>query len=92
MRPRTFSPLALAAAEMLDAAASLGVNKPAMSPPSAMMHAPVSVAMSTIAATPHFSCANHSASASVSRPSASVLLTSTVLPAALVRMSPGRRP
>ena len=43
--------------------------------PSATMHAPVSVAMSTTAWTLHFSWAYHSASASVSRPSASVLFT-----------------
>ena len=41
--------------------------------------APVSVAMSTIASTPRAS-AYTSASASVSRPSASVLITSIVLP------------
>jgi hypothetical protein len=46
----------------------------------------------TPTSTPAFSCTNHSASASVSRPSASVLFTSTVLPLAAVRMSPGRRP
>lgn len=39
------------------------------------MQAPVSVAMSTTDVTPHFCCAYHSASASVSRPSASVLFT-----------------
>ena len=43
--------------------------------PRATMHAPVRVAMSTTAWTLHFSCAYHSASASVKRPSASVLFT-----------------
>ena len=43
--------------------------------PSATMQAPVSVAMSTTAWTLHFSWAYHSASASVNRPSASVLFT-----------------
>jgi hypothetical protein len=71
---------------------SLGVNRPAISPPSAMMQAPVSVATSTMALTPAFSWAYHIASASVSRPSASVLFTSIVLPLAAVRMSPGRSP
>ena len=53
------------------------------------MHAPVSVAMSTIASTPSAS-AYTSASASVSRPSASVLITSIVLPFDAVSTSPGR--
>ena len=39
------------------------------------MHAPVNVAMSTTASTLHLSWANQSASASVRRPSASVLFT-----------------
>ena len=43
--------------------------------PSATMHAPVRVATSTTDVTPHLFCANQSASASVSRPSASVLFT-----------------
>ena len=56
------------------------------------MQAPVRVALSTMASAPTWSCAYTSASHSVSRPSASVLLISTVIPLDAVRMSPGRMP
>lgn len=45
----TFSPAARAAAVILAAAFSSGVNMPAISPPRAMMQAPVRVATSTMA-------------------------------------------
>ena len=50
--------------------------------------APVSVATSTRCVAPSWR-AYHSPSPRISRPSASVLITSTVLPSALFRMSPG---
>jgi hypothetical protein len=69
---------------------------PSLHPPAAL--SPVSVAMSTTAPTlapspspPALSWANQMASARMRRPSASVLLTSTVLPDAVARMSPGSR-
>lgn len=46
--------------------------------------------MSMTVLAPTFSCAYHSASHIVSRPSASVLPISTVLPLALTSTSPGR--
>ena len=52
------------------------------------MIAPVSVARSTIRSAPS-AAAYASASARISRPSASVLLTSTVLPFEMRMMSPG---
>ena len=52
--------------------------------------APVSVARSTTRAAPCSRTHHVSASARISRPSASVLLTSTVLPFSWVMMSPGR--
>ena len=57
--------------------------------PSATMHAPVSVATSTRCVAPS-RCAYHSASPRISRPSASVLMISTVLPLAPRTTSPGR--
>ncbi len=57
--------------------------------PSATIIAPVSVATSTIASGSSSEAA-HSASASTSRPSASVLRTSTVLPLYMRSTSPGR--
>ena len=60
---------------------------PATCVPSARMHAPVSVAMSTIASVGS-SVASTSASAITSRPSASVLITSTVVPPRIVITSP----
>ena len=51
------------------------------------MHAPVSVAMSTIASVGS-SVARTRASAITRRPSASVLMTSTVLPPRIVSTSP----
>jgi hypothetical protein len=62
---------------------------PAVSFPSATVHAPVSVAMSTRCVAPR-ALANQSASPRIRRPSASVLRTSTVLPLALRSTSPGR--
>ena len=62
-------------------------NPPILSP-RAMTQAPVRVARSTMASTSNFS-AKTRASARVSRPSASVLLTSMVLPLEAVRISPG---
>ena len=56
--------------------------------PSATTIAPVSVATSTRCVAPSFR-AYQSPSPRISRPSASVLITSTVLPSALFRMSPG---
>ncbi len=53
------------------------------------MHAPVSVARSTIASG-LASDASESASARISRPSASVFRTSTVFPLRIFRTSPGR--
>ncbi len=63
--------------------------RPAILSPSATMHAPVSVARSMIASGLS-SDASESASARISRPSASVLSTSTVLPLRIVSTSPGR--
>ena len=57
--------------------------------PSATMHAPVSVARS-ITAAGFSSAASESASARMSRPSASVLSTSTVFPLRIFSTSPGR--
>ena len=51
------------------------------------MHAPVSVAMSTMASVGS-SVASTSASAMTRRPSASVLITSTVVPPRMVMTSP----
>ena len=55
-----------------------------------MMMAPVSVAKSIIAAGLKRSCAYHMTSQSTKRPSASVLITSTVSPFIVVITSPGR--
>ena len=54
------------------------------------MIAPVSVARSTTTSGPKVSCAHQIASHSTSRPSASVLITSTVWPFMVVTTSPGR--
>ncbi len=62
---------------------------PATRSPSAVTQAPVRVATSTITSGSS-SVARTSASARTSRPSASVLSTSTVLPPYIVRTSPGR--
>mmetsp|Transcript_25600 Transcript_25600/g.64082 ORF Transcript_25600/g.64082 Transcript_25600/m.64082 type:complete len:224 (-) Transcript_25600:1125-1796(-) len=86
------SPLAAAAALRLAAISSSGVNMPATSGPRPTMMAPVSVATSTMEVAPAVFSAYTNASASVRRPSASVLFTSMVLPFDAVRMSPGRRP
>jgi hypothetical protein len=69
-------------------ASSLPIS-PATFSPSATTHAPVSVARSTIASA-FSSTASESASARISRPSASVLSTSTVLPLRIFKTSPGR--
>mmetsp|Transcript_3341 Transcript_3341/g.7809 ORF Transcript_3341/g.7809 Transcript_3341/m.7809 type:complete len:312 (+) Transcript_3341:238-1173(+) len=86
------SPAAAAAAISDSAILSLGENSPATSGPSATITAPVSVATSTMDVQPTVCSAYTSASARVRRPSASVLLTSMVLPLDAVRMSPGRMP
>mmetsp|Transcript_25948 Transcript_25948/g.86971 ORF Transcript_25948/g.86971 Transcript_25948/m.86971 type:complete len:200 (+) Transcript_25948:419-1018(+) len=90
------SPVASAALARLPARPSSAAQTPAYLSPSAMMHAPVSVATSTMAssgvapsAVPRRSAYTR-ASARVSRPSASVLITSMVLSLDAVRMSPGR--
>ena len=62
---------------------------PATRSPSAVSHAPVRVATSTIRSG-FDSVASTRASASTSRPSASVFSTSTVEPPYIVRTSPGR--
>ena len=66
------------------------LNRPARSWPSATMMAPVRVESSTMACGLNFSCAYHMASHRISRPSASVLMTSTVWPDMLLTTSPGR--
>mmetsp|Transcript_58070 Transcript_58070/g.160579 ORF Transcript_58070/g.160579 Transcript_58070/m.160579 type:complete len:304 (-) Transcript_58070:866-1777(-) len=83
------SPVASELASRALARSSSGDHIPAYLSPRATMHAPVSVAMSTIASTSSFS-ANTRASARVRRPSASVLITSIVFPLDAVRISPGR--
>ena len=65
-------------------------NRPARSWPSATMMAPVSVESSTMACGLNFSCAYHMASHRIRRPSASVLMTSTVWPDIDFTTSPGR--
>mmetsp|Transcript_4927 Transcript_4927/g.20294 ORF Transcript_4927/g.20294 Transcript_4927/m.20294 type:complete len:254 (+) Transcript_4927:2014-2775(+) len=86
------SPVSLADASSSAASSSSGVNTPATSGPRPTMQAPVRVATSTMEVAPAVFSAYTSASARVRRPSASVLLTSIVLPLDAVRMSPGRRP
>jgi hypothetical protein len=63
---------------------------PAFSLPSATITAPVSVARSMTALGSNLSCAYQTASARISRPSASVFSTSMVWPDIVVTMSPGR--
>ena len=63
---------------------------PAISVPNVLRQAPVRVAMSTIASTGS-SVARTSASPMTRRPSASVLMISTVLPPRMTMMSPMRR-
>ena len=53
----SFSPAAAEASVSAAASASCGVHMPAMPLPSATMHAPVSVAMSTTRVTPAVRCA-----------------------------------
>ena len=65
-------------------------QRPAKVLPRATTTPPVSVAMSMMAAGFSLSHAQQSASASTSRPSASVLVTSTVTPLRKVMMSSGR--
>mmetsp|Transcript_32802 Transcript_32802/g.67001 ORF Transcript_32802/g.67001 Transcript_32802/m.67001 type:complete len:246 (-) Transcript_32802:288-1025(-) len=88
----TFSPVALLDFSSAAATPSSELQTPAYLSPSEMMQAPVSVAMSTTASIlgPGKLSANTRASASVSRPSASVLITSMVFPLDAVRTSPGR--
>jgi len=66
-------PVLLAAAVISACMASLLVSSAPIPVPRAMICAPVSVAMSITLLAPTFSCAYHSASPSVRRPSASVL-------------------
>src|SRR2546429_6955793 len=76
---QTGSPAVRAAASSSSASASSLLNSPAVHGPKATMMAPVSVARSTTAAG-FSSTAQASTSASTSRPSASVLSTSTLVP------------
>ena len=69
---------------------SLLEKTPAFSWPRPTMIAPVNVARSIIAAGLNRSCAYHMTSHSTKRPSASVLITSTVSPFIEVTTSPGR--
>mmetsp|Transcript_3777 Transcript_3777/g.8912 ORF Transcript_3777/g.8912 Transcript_3777/m.8912 type:complete len:270 (-) Transcript_3777:963-1772(-) len=89
---QTLSPVRLELASKALASSSQELQSPAHLSPSEMMHAPVRVAMSTMASGlgPSSFSAYTSASASVRRPSASVLITSTFFPLEAVRMSPGR--
>src|SRR5207249_398634 len=75
-------------AERREASSTISLT-PYPVPPRARSIAPVSVARSRTCVAP-FSRAYQSASARTSRPSASVFVTSIVLPFAAVRMSPGR--
>ena len=88
-RGQTGSPTASAAAWTCSFHASPFPMSPAILSPSATMHAPVSVATSTTASGLS-SAARASASARMSRPSASVFSTSTVLPFRILSTSPGR--
>ncbi len=85
---QTVSPVAVPAAATWAAQSSSPENRPAWELPSAEMIAPVSVAMSTSRSAPWLTaCVRQSAS--TSRPSASVLMTSIVVPLAAVTTSPG---
>ena len=85
----SFSPIpAPAARRRLESWVSL-LNSPARSWPSATTMAPVRVESSTMACGLNFSWAYHMASHRISRPSASVLITSTVWPDMLLTTSPG---
>ena len=85
----TGSPSASAAACTWSRSPSWLPINPAIFVPSATMHAPVSVARSTMASGSS-SVASASASASTNRPSASVFSTSTVVPLRMRNTSPTR--
>ena len=86
----SFSPMPAPAARSRLESCVLLQNKPARSWPRATMMAPVRVESSTIACGLNFSCAYHIASHRIRRPSASVLMTSTVWPDIDFTTSPGR--
>ena len=81
------SPVTLDAASNSAAKLSSAVQTPQICFPSEIMHAPVSVDNSRIESHPISSSTYTRASAKVSRPSASVLITSIVLPFEAVKIS-----
>ena len=83
------SPAAEAAFFMDSAISSELAKKPLVRLPSATMHAPVNVALST-RRSGFSSLAYARTSARTRRPSASVLMISTYLPSIDLKMSPGR--